>query len=92
MEIIFLKMNGQFYGVNYIFLIYAKKSVLLSMAEDLIIWTSEPSTQLSLICCKGTWLIIERKTRREGNFNKGNPVPRIGKFHTLDETQVCEHH
>lgn len=37
MEIIFLKTNGQFYGINYIFLIYAQKSALLSVAEDMII-------------------------------------------------------
>lgn len=35
---------------------------------------------------------IERRTRREGDSDKGNPVPEIGRFHTLDEVPVCEHH
>lgn len=38
MEIIFQKMNGQFYGINDYFLNICKKSALLSVAEDLIIW------------------------------------------------------
>lgn len=46
--------------------------------------------QLSLICCKGTWLIIERRTIKEGDSNKGNSVTGIGKFHTSDEITVCD--
>lgn len=38
MEIIFLKMNGQFYGINDYFLNIYKKSALLFVAEDLTLW------------------------------------------------------
>lgn len=89
MEIIFLKMNGQFYGINDYFLIYAKK-VFCGRRPDFLEVVTLNTTFPGLL--QRHMANYRIKTRREGDFNKGNPVPGIGKFHALDETQVCEHH
>lgn len=75
------------WGYKYVLILCKKKKKCITFYDrDL----SSGSFNLSLICYKDKWLIIER-TRRRGDSNEGNPIPGIEKVQVSHEMQVCQH-
>lgn len=92
MEIVFLKMNGQFYGINdYFHNICKKKCIALYGRKPEYVEVVTLNTVFPGLLQRHM-TNYRKKARREGAFNKGNPVLGIGRFRALGETQVCQHH